>query len=105
MHLSSSALLCGCGPVHDAHAVRASTSPCRRRKGISGARKDEDEGATGDSGPSLSKGFQSMPSLLPSHAEVPESPISMAGMASALKAAAANRKDDDEEDDGDWSSD
>ena len=74
-----------------------------RRKGISGARKDDADreagGATGDAPPaSLDKGWKSMPNL-PSQGDAP---ISMAGMTSALKAAASNRKDDDD-DDGDWS--
>ena len=82
-----------------------------RRKGISGARKDEEEGAskTGDvprpPGPPKS---MSMPAVLPSQAveegEVPDAPISMKGMASALKAAASNRDLlGEEQDDGDWS--
>ena len=50
----------------------------------------------------------SMPAVLPSQAveegEVPDAPISMKGMASALKAAASNRDLlGEEQDDGDWS--
>ena len=75
-----------------------------RRKGISGARKEEEGGgqATGDAPRPPTKSM-TMPTLLPSQQEPADSPISMKGMASALKAAASNRKDDDDGDDGDWS--
>lgn len=84
-----------------------------RRKGISGARKDEAESAaTGDADESP-KGFRppqmdsrdrasTMPNI--SEVDTPDQPISMAGMANALKAAESNRNvlgsDDDEEE---WS--
>ena len=77
-----------------------------RRKGISGSRKEEgDAQATGDARPTLDK-HSSMPTLLPSQRSgddpgVPDAPISMAGMASALKAAASNRPDSGSEDE--WS--
>ena len=82
-----------------------------RRKGISGARKEEGkEGGTGDAGgpPSLGKSM-TMPSVMPSMAEeddggAPAAPISMAGIASALKAAASNRPASDDDDD-EWSDD
>ena len=83
-----------------------------RRKGISGARKDDADGdaATGDVPEpphklNMASKTQSMPSLMPSHADGDdESPISMAGMANALKAAASNSHlHAGSDDDGDWS--
>ena len=84
-----------------------------RRKGISGARKDDADGeAARDADavpappkPSMASKTQSMPSLMPSHADGDdEAPISMKGMASALKAAASNSHlRDGSDDDGDWS--
>ena len=61
--------------------------------------------ATGDSRAALDKGWKSMPTLLPSSGrdEGDDAPISMSGMASALKAAASNRHSHGSEDDGDWS--
>ena len=80
-----------------------------RRKGISGARKDDADGdsSTGDgpSAPPPPARSMTMPTVLPSMAEEPDdAPISMKGMASALKAAESNasmRAGSD--DDGDWS--
>ena len=76
-----------------------------RRMGISGARKAEDDaGATGDKPkPSPMDKAVSMPAMLKS-GELPESPISMAGMASALKAAASNRPESDDDEDN-WDDD
>ena len=68
----------------------------QRRRGISGARKTENEGGgggTADVQPSKWNLIKQDPS---------ESPISMAGIASALKAAASNRKEDSGADE-DWS--
>lgn len=68
----------------------------QRRRGISGARKTDNEGGgggTADVQPSKWNLIKQDPS---------ESPISMAGIASALKAAASNRKEDSGADE-DWS--
>ena len=73
-----------------------------RRKGISGARKDDADGegggATADFKPPLDKAWKSMPNLASGR---DDSPISMAGMASALKAAASNRHESDDEENWD----
>ena len=76
-----------------------------RRRGISGSRKAEEEGAaTADAKPALHKSM-TMPTVLPSaKADSGDAPISMAGIASALKAAASNRKDASD-DDEEWSDD
>jgi hypothetical protein len=78
-----------------------------RRKGISGARKDEEDLATADAPakkPPMARSM-TMPMTLPSMAEDDDNdaPISMSGMASALKAAASNRPASD--DDSEWSDD
>ena len=78
-----------------------------RRAGISGSRKDEEEGGTGDAKPSgipaLTKS-QTAPSVMgPKGGDgLDDGPISMSGMASALRAAASNIKEEDG-DEGDWS--
>ena len=73
-----------------------------RRKGISGARKDDADGegggATGDFKPPPPKAWKSMPNLASGR---DDSPISMAGMASALKAAASNMHESDDEENWD----
>ena len=76
----------------------------QRRRGISGARKaEEEDGGTADARPSLSKAM-TMPDMSAAKRGADDAaPISMAGIASALKAAASNRADDDDDDDEHWS--
>ena len=68
------------------------------------ARKaEEEDGGTADARPSLSKAM-TMPDMSAAKRGADDAaPISMAGIASALKAAASNRADDDDDDDEHWS--